>query len=80
MIGDLLVPGSIAPRLAATNKRQVLSTVSESAARCFRLKAHTVFEALMEREALGATGVGHGVAIPHAKLAGHRGVFFHALF
>ena len=77
-IGDLLVSGSIAPRLAATSKRQVIATISEIAARSFRLKAHTVFEALMEREALGATGVGHGVAIPHAKVEGLqtvRGVF-----
>src|SRR5258706_10440511 len=78
MIGDLLVAGSIAPRLAASNKRQILSTVAEIAARSFRLKAHTVFDALMERETGGTTGVGHGVAIPHAKIEGLdclRGVF-----
>jgi PTS system nitrogen regulatory IIA component len=78
MIGDLLAGGSIAPRLTAANKRQVLATISEIAARSCGLKAHAVFDALMEREALGATGVGHGVAIPHARVEGlsqMKGVF-----
>jgi PTS system nitrogen regulatory IIA component len=78
MIGDLLGSGAIAPRLTATTKRQVISTISEIAARTFHLKAARVFDALMEREALGATGVGHGVAIPHARVEGldrMRGVF-----
>ncbi|MDB5479536.1 MAG: ptsN [Caulobacteraceae bacterium] len=78
MIGDLLASGSIAPRLTAATKRQVLSTISEIAARTFRLKAARVFDALTEREALGPTGVGHGVAIPHARVEGldrMRGIF-----
>jgi PTS system nitrogen regulatory IIA component len=70
MFGDLLVAGSIAPRLTVATKRQVISTISEIAARSFQLKAHKVFDALMEREALGATGVGYGVAIPHARVEG----------
>jgi len=69
-IGELLTNGSIAPRLSVINKRQVISTVSEIAARCFRLKAPKVFDALMEREALGATGLGYGVAVPHARIEG----------
>jgi PTS system nitrogen regulatory IIA component len=78
LIGDLLTSGSIAPRLAVSNKRQVLSTIAEIAARSFRLKAPRVFDALMEREGLGATGVGYGVAIPHAHVEGldrMRGIF-----
>jgi PTS system nitrogen regulatory IIA component len=78
MIEDLLASGSIAPRLTATTKRQVLSTMSEIAARTFHLKATRVFDALMEREAQGPTGVGHGVAIPHARVEGldrMRGIF-----
>ena len=78
MIGQLLPAGSIAPRLTASNKRQVLATISEIAARCYPVKAGKVLDALLEREALGATGVGHGVAIPHARLEGldrMRGVF-----
>jgi len=78
MIGDLLPAGSIAPRLTASNKRQVLATIAEIAARAYPVKAGKVLDALLEREALGATGVGHGVAIPHARLEGldrMRGVF-----
>ncbi len=78
MIGDLLDHGSISPRVSAASKRQVLSVTAEIAARSFGLKAPRVFDALIEREALGATGVGHGVAIPHAQVEGldrMRGVF-----
>ena len=78
MIGDLLAPGAICPRVTATNKRQVLSVVSEVAARVHRVKAGVVFDALLQREATASTGVGHGVAIPHALVPGIdriRGVF-----
>ena len=78
IIGDLLSPGAICPRVTAVNKRQVLSVVSEVAARVHRLKAGTVFDALLQREAVASTGIGHGVAIPHALVAGLdriRGVF-----
>ena len=70
IIGNLLGSGSIAPRVSATSKRQALSVVAEIAARAFALKAPRVFDALMEREAAEATGVGHGVAIPHAHVSG----------
>jgi PTS system nitrogen regulatory IIA component len=78
MIGDLLEAGAIAPRVSAPNKRQALSTIAEIAARAFHLKASRVLDALQEREALGPTGVGYGVAIPHARVEGldrTRGVF-----
>jgi nitrogen PTS system EIIA component len=78
MIGDLLTTGTIAPRLAVANKRQVLSTIAEIAGRGLDLKAGQVFDALIERESLASTGVGHGVGIPHARIAGleqMRGVF-----
>ncbi len=64
--------------MSAASKRQALSVIAEIAARNFGLKAPDVFDALMEREAAGSTGVGHGVAVPHARLAGLdrlRGVF-----
>ena len=78
IIGDLLDAGAIAPRVAATDKRQALSIIAELAARSCSLKAPKVFDALLEREALGPTGLGHGVAIPHAQIAGLdrlRGIF-----
>ena len=77
-IGDLLDRGAISPRVTATNKRQALRVVAELAARSLRLKPADVLDALLEREAVGSTGVGYGVAVPHARLAGLtqlRGVF-----
>ncbi|HEY1752997.1 MAG TPA: PTS sugar transporter subunit IIA [Caulobacteraceae bacterium] len=77
-IGNLLDRGAVAPRVTAPGKRQALTVVAEMAARAFRLKRSDVLEALLEREAAGSTGVGYGVAVPHARLAGVdrlRGVF-----
>jgi PTS system nitrogen regulatory IIA component len=77
-IGDLLDRNAIAIRISAPNKRQTLAVVADIAARNLGLPAGEVLDALMEREAAGSTGVGHGVAAPHARLPGlqrMRGVF-----
>jgi len=77
-IGDILDRAAIAPRVSAPNKRQALALVSEVAARNFGLDAGAALDALAEREAAGSTGVGYGVAIPHARIEGLdrvRGVF-----
>lgn len=79
-IGDLLDRNAIALRVSAANKRQVLAVIAEIAARQFdlSLEAGVILDALSEREQAGSTGVGHGVAAPHARLAGlsrMRGVF-----
>ena len=70
LIGGVLPPGAICPRVTASEKRQVLAVVSEVAARTYGLKAAEVLDALMEREAAASTGVGHGVALPHAIVPG----------
>jgi PTS system nitrogen regulatory IIA component len=70
-IGDLLDRGAVAPRVTAPGKRQALSVVAELAARSFGgVKPAEVLEALLAREAVGSTGVGYGVAVPHARLKG----------
>jgi PTS system nitrogen regulatory IIA component len=77
-IGELLDRSAISLRVSATNKRKVLAVIAEIAARNFGLDAGDVLDALAEREAAGSTGVGHGVAVPHARLEGlerMRGVF-----
>ena len=77
-IGDILERGAIAARASAAGKRQVLAAVAEIAARQFGLHASYVLDCLLEREDQGSTGVGHGVAAPHARLEGIdriRGVF-----
>ncbi|MDZ4053396.1 MAG: PTS sugar transporter subunit IIA, partial [Phenylobacterium sp.] len=77
-IGDILDRGAIALRVSATDKRQILAHLAELAARNFGLEASTVLDALSEREQAGSTGIGHGVAVPHARIEGLdriRGVF-----
>ena len=69
-IGDWLDREAIAYRSGAANKRQALSAVADVGARCFGLDAGDILEALCDREAVGSTGVGHGVALPHAPLPG----------
>ena len=78
LAGELLTHGAIAPRVSAATKRQALAVIAEIAARNYHLKAPLLFDALMAREAVGSTGLGHGVAIPHAQIKGLdqiRGVF-----
>lgn len=70
MIGDLLDRSAISLRVSASDKRKALAVVSETAARNFGLEAGDILTALMAREAAGSTGVGHGVAVPHARLQG----------
>ena len=77
-IGDLLDRTAISTRVSANSKKKALAVIAEIAARNFGLDAGDVLEALTERELAGSTGVGHGVAVPHARLAGlerMRGVF-----
>jgi len=77
-IGDLLDRTAISLRVSASSKRQVLAVVAEIAARKLELDSGDILDALIEREAAGSTGVGHGVAAPHARLEGlqrMRGVF-----
>ena len=69
-IGDLLEPGAITLRVNAANKRQVLGVIADVAARAFGVDADEALEGLIEREAAGSTGVGQGVAVPHARLSG----------
>jgi len=78
LIEDLLDRRAVTPKVTASSKRQALSLVAETAARRFGLDAGVVLEALLAREQAGSTGVGSGVAVPHARLAGldrMRGVF-----
>jgi PTS system nitrogen regulatory IIA component len=77
-IGLWLDRNGIAHRVTATNKRDALGAAAEIAARSFGLDSRAVLEALLAREANGSTGVGHGVALPHARVSGlnrMRGIF-----
>ncbi len=77
-IESLLDPRAITPKVGAASKRQALSVIADMAERRFGLDAGEVLDALLAREALGSTGVGYGVALPHGRLAGlerMRGLF-----
>ena len=69
-LGTLLDLRAISPRVGGSSKRQVLSVIADIAARNFGLPQEQVLDALLEREAAGSTGVGHGVAVPHARVDG----------
>lgn len=69
-IADLLAEGGVVLRSGASSKRQALHVVAEAAAQALKLPESRVLEALLEREALGSTGLGSGVAVPHARLEG----------
>lgn len=66
---DLLSPAGITAKLKVTSKKQILQELSAKAASVTGLSERAIFETLLERERLGSTGVGQGIAIPHGKLA-----------
>ena len=55
---------------AISSKKRLFHELGDLASLAYGLKAHDVANALQERESLGPTGVGHGVALPHARLTG----------
>lgn len=67
---DLLNPEGVIPNLKAKCKRDVLSMLAERASGLTGVSADKIRETLLEREQLGSTGVGRGVAIPHGKIEG----------
>ncbi len=69
-IGELLERDAIAARVSVSSKRQALATAADIAARKLGREAQPILEALLERETHGSTGVGQGVAVPHARLEG----------
>lgn len=72
-IQDLLTPGRVVHGLAATSKKRLLEQMSAVLADSEPgLDAHAIFESLIERERLGSTGIGDGVALPHGRIAGLR--------
>ncbi len=68
-ISDLVSPDAVLARLKATSKKQALNELSALAAAQTGLSEREIFDVLLERERLGTTGVGQGVAIPHGRFA-----------
>ncbi len=77
-LSDLIEVSAIMPALKANSKKQVLQLLAEKAAAITGIPEREVFETILQRERLGSTGVGSGIAIPHGKLPGVKqitGVF-----
>ena len=68
-LSDLVAPNAIMPALRVNGKKQILQEVAARAAELTGQNERTIFEILVQREKLGSTGVGNGIAIPHGKLA-----------
>ncbi len=74
-ISDLLKPDRVIDALRAHSKKQALQELAERASEFTGLHERTIFDILLERERLGTTGVGKGIAIPHGKLAELDGLY-----
>ena len=68
-IADLLTQDGTIANLKVTSKKQALQEMARRAADICGLDERIIFDVLLERERLGTTGVGNGIAIPHGKLA-----------
>lgn len=69
-LGDMLSPGAVSAAATAANKKSLFQHLATTAEREFGLSGAQVAERLTERERLGSTGFGKGVAIPHGKIDG----------
>ncbi len=69
-IAELIRPDGVIANLRASSKKQTLQELSKRAAGLTGLAERAIFEILIQRERLGTTGVGQGIAIPHGKLPG----------
>jgi PTS system nitrogen regulatory IIA component len=74
-LADLLTSEAILPSLKANTKKQALQELSEKAAELSGLPAREIFDALLQRERLGSTGIGNGIALPHGKLSRVKSIF-----
>ncbi|MEZ5816349.1 MAG: PTS IIA-like nitrogen regulatory protein PtsN [Hyphomicrobiaceae bacterium] len=69
-LGDLLKPEGVFAALRAKNKKQALRELASRAAQITGVDERQIFDTLLQRERLGSTGVGRGIAIPHARMSG----------
>ena len=73
-LGDFISPDSVLPSLRAKTKKQLLQELSSRAGRRTGLSDRVIFDVLLQRERLGSTGLGQGIAIPHGKVPGLKGI------
>jgi PTS system nitrogen regulatory IIA component len=73
-LGDFISPDSVVPSLKAKTKKQLLQELASRAGRLTGLPERGIFDVLLQRERRGSTGLGQGIAIPHGKIAGLKGI------
>lgn len=73
-LGSILEAGAVRPSVHVTSKKRLFQALADVAGDVYGLDVALTAGALCEREALGPTGVGRGVALPHARMDGMRGV------
>ena len=67
LLSDIIDSNAVVSQVEAVSKKQLLSELAEVAAKLTKLDPRQIFESLMQREKLGSTGLGRGIAIPHGK-------------
>jgi nitrogen PTS system EIIA component len=65
---DIIDPRAIIPGLKVQNKKQLLQELAQSLSALVAIDARIIFDTLLQREKLGSTGLGQGIAIPHGRL------------
>ena len=74
IVSDILSPDAILTSIKASSKKRVLQEISIAVQNLYGLNQSEVFLALQKREDLGPTGMGHGVAIPHARISSLKSI------
>ena len=74
-LSDILRPEAVKVVSSTTSKKRLFQEIGEIAAATSTVEANHAIEALIERENLGPTSVGHGVALPHARMASVSEIF-----
>ncbi|HEX5846009.1 MAG TPA: PTS IIA-like nitrogen regulatory protein PtsN [Rhodoplanes sp.] len=67
-LNDLVAPQAVIPALKVNNKKQALQEIAARAAELTGRPEREILDVLMQRERLGSTAIGSGIAIPHGKL------------
>lgn len=70
VLSDILTPSAVRVVATVSSKKRLFQELGDLAAAAYGLNGSAASDALLERENLGPTGVGHGVALPHARLEG----------
>ena len=76
---DLLAPDAVVANLKVGSKKQAIQELSQQAAILTGLSERIIFDVLLQREKLGTTGIGRGIAIPHGKMQDLNGMDYSSM-